>query len=444
MRLLLSMLVIATSCKPAVREPVADLHAITDGKLMLGTVAAVTKRRNLHVYRLLVCKVNIATEDTRVFGDDGQCRPALVDQHGVEVIFYPNKLRQGFAAKYKGRLKKATIGLLVSLPFLIAIPIAQTAVKPVYRYVRTITKKGDLGQWQKLADSDPGLASKGNAFYRHLHDRQAPALDKLASSIRGQDLAYEEIRGLASIIRFNSNTYDMLSQTSLISKLEDQHKMLLDMKSTGQNFRGVALSGEENKFINNFELTKWHEWENPQLPLNNFLTGKGRDLTPVEIQNMLGQVTTAERNLLKDMPRYHELVVKDIISQSNNLDEAMTAIEKELAKIKGATDKLAEQRDELAKVIRAENTREILSRWADFSWFALGVGVTASYAVFSSFNESIWGHGDRQASRYWNKIFHDRYQLSNAYAVNDLPKILRSLAKTFGYQVNDRALHLAE
>jgi len=443
MRLLLSTLVIATSCKPAVREPVADLHAITDGKIMLGTVAAVTKRKNLRVYRLLVCKVNIATEDTRVFNDDEQCRPALVGQRGAEVIFWPNKLRQGFATKYKGRLKKATMGLLVSLPFLIAIPIAQTAVKPVYRYVRTITKKGDLGQWQKLADSEPGLASKGNEFYRQLHDRQAPALDKLASSIRGQDLSYEEIYGLANILRFNGNTYEMLSQTSLISKLEDQHKILLDMKQTGQSFRGVALSGEEANFIDNF-MSKWHEWVNPQLRLNNFLTGKERDLAPVEIQTILEQVTSIERQLIEDMPRYHELVSKNTISLSNDLDEAMTAIEKELVKIKGATDELAERRDELAKGIRSENTREILSRWADFSWLSIGVVGTATYAVFSSFNESIWGHGDRQASRYWNKIFHDRYQLSDAYAVNDLPKILRSLAKTFGYQVNDRALRLAE
>ena len=443
MRLLLSILLISISCKPAVREPVADLHAITDGKIMLGTVAAITKRKNLRVYRLLVCKVNIATEDTRVFGDDGQCRPALVDQHGVEVIFYPNKLRQGFAAKYKGRLKKATIGLLVSLPLLIAIPITQTAVKPVYRYVRTITKKGDLGQWQKLADSEPGLASKGNEFYRQLHDRQAPALDKLARSIRGQDLSYEEIYGLANILRFNSNTYEMLSQTSLISKLEDQHKILLDMKQTGQSFHGVTLSGEEANFIDNF-VSKWHEWANPQRQLTDFLAGKGRDLTPADIQNILKQVTSTERQLIEDMPRYHELVSKNTISLSNNLDEAMTTIEKELVEIKGATDELAELRNKLAQDIRAGNTREILSRWADFSWLALGVGVTASYAVFASFNESIWGHGDRQASRYWNKIFHDRYQISNAYAVNDLPKILRSLAKTFGYRVNDRALQLAE
>ena len=443
MRLLLSTLVIATSCKPAVREPVADLHAITDGKIMLGTVAAVNQQKNLRVYRLLVCKVNIATEDSRVFSDSNSCRPALVDQRGVEVIFWPNKLRQGFAEKYKGRLKRATIGMLVALPFLIAIPIAQTAVKPVYRYVRTITKKGELGQWQKLAHSDPGLASKGNEFYRHLFDRQAPALDKLASSIRGQDLSYEEIRGLANIIRFNSNTYEMLDSTSLITKLEAQHKMLLDMKSTGQNFRGVALSGEEAKFIDNF-VSKWREWKDPQLPLNEFLAGEGRDILPMEIQNILEKVTTAERQLIEDMPRYHELLSRNTISLSNNLDEAMTAIEKELAKIKGATDQLAERRDELAQGIRAENTRKILSRWADFSWLALGVGGTAGHAVLTSFQESIWGYGDRQASRYWNKIFHDRYQLSDAYAVNNLPKILRSLAKTFGYQVNDRALQLAE
>lgn len=443
MRLLLSMLVIAANCKPAVRQPVADLHAITDGKIMLGAVAAVNQQRNLRVYRLLVCKVNIATEDTRVFDDDQQCRPALVNQRNAEVVFWPNKLRRGFAEKYKGRLKRATIGMIVALPFLIAIPIAQAAVKPVYRYVRTITKKGELGQWQKLADGDPGLASKGNEFYRHLYDRQAPALDKLASSIRGQDLSYEEIRGLAHIIRFNRNTYDMLSQTSLISKLEAQHKMLLDMKQTGQSFHRVDLSEEEANFIDNF-VTKWQEWEDTQLPLDNFLAGKGRDIYPPEIQDILDQVTTAERQLIEDMPRFHELVSKSTISPSNNFDEAMIATEKELAKVKGATDELAELRDRLALSIRNENTKEILSRWADFSWLSLGVGFAASSAVFASLEQSIWGYGDRQASKYWNKIFHDSYLLSDAYAVNDLPKILHSLAKTFGYQVNDRALQLAE
>ena len=439
MRILLLLLIV--SCKPAIRQT-SDLQAITDGKLMLGTVAATTRQGDHQVYRLLVCKNNVATDDASVFNDDNSCRPALVNQQHKEIILLPNHLRRGFAEKYKGRFKRATIGTLVALPFLIAIPIAKVAGRPAYKYVKNTIKKGDIGIASKLVDSELGLASKGNKFYRELHDLQNKELNRFASSIEGKRLSTDEMYGVADIIKLHEGTYLSIDQLTMISKLEDQREVLLDLKKTGQQFTGSPVSEQEVKFLEQFNDQKLH-LEESFSKVDEFRTGKKNVYTQKNMVNSLERLPNKSKQLIYDMPRYYELYVKELIGNTKTTDQAINAIDKQLARNKNAYNAFAEGRDEIAQRMLDKNKKEILDELFDFNWLAFGVGLAAGSAVILSLEESIWGHGDRQASRYWSKIFHDSYHLDRAMTVKDLPKIIHSLAKTFHCQVNDKALQLA-
>lgn len=436
MRLLL-LSVIIISCKPATRTPTTDLHAITDGQLMLGTVAAIAKRGKQQVYRLLVCKNDIETENSQVYNDDNSCRPALVNQQ-QEIVLFPNHLQRGFVEKYKGRIKRATIGTLVALPFLVAIPIISLAGKPVWKYVKKLSKEGNLEQLQKFADRQPGLAKQGNQFYQELYNLQTEELSKFATLIEGKNLTRTEESALANILNLNGQVYRLTDKTTQILKLEDQHQMLLDLKQTGQQLSPMILGKQEEKFLDDLEFKKI-DYDN-QLLFNNILKFlKGNQ----DIPKFLKELETTGNQLLNDAPRYYQLFAKNYIIDANNLDEALDIIDKQLIKERNGYDKLATETEGLAKNIRDNNVTEVFDEIFEIPWFAWGAGLVAGSAVLISLNESIWGHGDRQASRYWNKIFYDSYNLDKAMTVKDLPVILQSLAKTFSCQVNSRALMLA-
>ena len=129
-----------------------------------------------------------------------------------------------------------------------------------------------------------------------------------------------------------------------------------------------------------------------------------------------------------------------MVSSDKTIDEAINIIDRKITQSKQQYDKFAKERDDFAEDMRVEGRREILEKLFEFSWFAWGVGLTAGTSVIIALEESIWGHGDRLASRYWSKIFHDGYYLERATTVKDLSKILHSLAKTFRCKVNERAL----
>ena len=444
MRLLLSLLIVI-ACKPSVRQPISDLHAITDGKLMLGTVAAITRQGNHSVYRLLVCKNSIATEDRKVYSDTNSCRPALVSSSsGKEIVLFPNHLQRGFAAKWKGRLKRSAIGTMVAIPIIVAIPVAKKMSEPFYKYVTKTVKKGDTKVVSKLADSsDPLLASKGNEFYQQLHNLQTQELSKFIDSVEGRQLTQREMVGVMEIIKLHGHTLGSINQTSLISKLENQRQMLLDMKQTGQQFTNSPLSKQEDKFIDDFS-DKYIEHENSFLDIEAILEGNKATPPQQGMIEMLPRMTKISKQLTDDMPRYYDLYVdKVLIGTDKTIDEAIDIVDKKLVESKTKYDRFALNRDEFAQDLRSEELTEVFKKSFDFNWLSRGVGFTAGTSVIVSLEESIWGHGDRLASRYWSKIFHDSYSLDRAITVKDLPDILRSLAKTFRCQVNDQALQLA-
>ena len=440
MKAILSLLIII-SCKPAIRQQTSDLQAITDGKLMLGTVAAVTKQGNHQVYRLLVCKNNIDTEDKSVFSDTNSCRPALVSQTTKkEIVLFPNHLHRGFAEKWKGRLKRATIGTLVALPFLVAIPIAQVVGKPVYKYVKNTVKKGDIDVASKLADNAPGLASKGNKFYQQQLNLQSEEIVKFINSIKGKELTQREMIGITEIIKLHGDTLASIDQTTLISKLEDYHQMLLDLKRTGQQLTSSPLSKQEEEFLDQFSL-KHMEHQNRFFKFEQVHKKYYQMPSQDEMIEALQRLTATSKELTDDMPRYYELFVnKELVDSGKTIDEAISIIDRKITDSKQQYDKFAQKRDNFAEGMRVEGRQEILEKLFEFSWFAWGVGLAAGTSVIIALEESIWGHGDRLASRYWSKIFHDGYYLERATTVKDLSKILHSLAKTFRCQVNDKAL----
>lgn len=88
------------SCKIISRQPVGDLQAVTDGKLVLGVVASTNEAGN-NAYRLLLCKHEVA-RDEQNFSNDDLCRSALIDDSGNEVVLLANERRRAFAAKYVG------------------------------------------------------------------------------------------------------------------------------------------------------------------------------------------------------------------------------------------------------------------------------------------------------------------------------------------------------
>ena len=442
MKAILSLLVII-ACKPAIRQQTSDLQAITDGKLMLGTVAAVTKQGNHQVYRLLVCKNSVNTEDKSVFSDTNSCRPALVSKEtNKEIVLFPNHLHRGFAEKWKGRLKRATIGTIIALPFMVAIPIAQVVGKPVYKYVKNTVKKGDIDVAPKLVDSAPGLAGKGSKFYQQQLNLQSEEIIKFINNIKGKELTQQELTAVVEIIELHGNTLSSINQTGLINQLEDYRQMLLDLKRTGQQLASSPMTKQEDEFLDDFAL-KYIEHENKFFNFEKVRKGIYKIPSQNEMIEALQRLTATSKQLTDDMPSYHTLFVsKNLVDSDKTIDEAISIIDRKLTATRQKYDKFAKERDDFAEGMRIQGRQEILEKLFEFSWFAWGVGLAAGTSAIVALEESIWGHGDRQASRYWNKIFHDGYYLDRAMTVKDLPKILHSLAKTFRCQVNDRALQL--
>lgn len=89
---------LSVSCKPLVRSPGSDLHAVSDGRVTLGVVAS-ENAEGLQVYRLLVCRQQIDYSDAQVFANTSKCVSALVDDNGQEVVIFADGLRRPFAAK---------------------------------------------------------------------------------------------------------------------------------------------------------------------------------------------------------------------------------------------------------------------------------------------------------------------------------------------------------
>ena len=95
-----AVLLCLASCKIIARQPVGDLQAVTDGKLVLGVVAS-TNEVGSNAYRLLLCKHEVA-QDEQNFSNENFCRSALLDDSGNEVVLLANERRRAFAAKYGG------------------------------------------------------------------------------------------------------------------------------------------------------------------------------------------------------------------------------------------------------------------------------------------------------------------------------------------------------
>ena len=106
------LLLIAISCKTAVKSPESGLRAITDGQLTLGAVASVDQQGK-SAYRLLLCRNgHVADSD---FSNPNICRSALIDDKGQEVVLLSNKVRRRTAEKYSGYIVAGGTALLVGL-----------------------------------------------------------------------------------------------------------------------------------------------------------------------------------------------------------------------------------------------------------------------------------------------------------------------------------------
>ena len=76
-------------------------------------------------------------------------------------------------------------------------------------------------------------------------------------------------------------------------------------------------------------------------------------------------------------------------------------------------------------------------------WVAIGAGLTGLTTTAISKTDILnWGYGERQLGRYWFRIFYKSGDFNHAEQIDDLLPVIRAIASTFNYQVNDKALDL--
>ena len=76
-------------------------------------------------------------------------------------------------------------------------------------------------------------------------------------------------------------------------------------------------------------------------------------------------------------------------------------------------------------------------------WVFIGGGLTGlTTTAVSKIDILSWGQGERQLGRYWFRVFYKSGDFNHAEQIDDLLPVIRAIASTFNYQVNDKALEL--
>lgn len=130
------------------------------------------------------------------------------------------------------------------------------------------------------------------------------------------------------------------------------------------------------------------------------------------------------------------------LAEAKRIEDEIKQLREQISKVNSLREqggeKLADAQRQLIEIDRQRPlnlSRKLL--------VAVGAGVTMlTTAVTSKTNNLNWGHGERQLGRYWYQIFYKSGDFSRAQPINELLPVIRAIASTFNYQVNDRALEL--
>ena len=127
------------------------------------------------------------------------------------------------------------------------------------------------------------------------------------------------------------------------------------------------------------------------------------------------------------------------VEQSRDETKQLLAQAEEVHRLSKQGDKgLA---DAQRKLIKIDQERPLnINRKA---WVAIGAGLTGLVTTAVSKIDLLnWGHGERQLGRYWYQVFYKSGDFNHSEQIDDLLPVIRAVASTFNYRVNDRALEL--
>lgn len=138
-----------------------------------------------------------------------------------------------------------------------------------------------------------------------------------------------------------------------------------------------------------------------------------------------------------------------------NLDRAKTQLE-EAKRVRDETNQLKKQIEKVhslqeqggdnlvdaqRKLIEIDQARPL--NFSRKVWVFIGGGLTGlTTTAVSKIDILNWGQGERQLGRYWYRIFYKSGDFNHAEQIDDLLPVIRAIASTFNYRVNDKALEL--
>lgn len=438
--MLFSLSLLFTACKPAVRAPVAELFAVTDGQLTLGAVP-IEKDDGAQAYRLLVCKKSM-TYPKWMLEDTSRCRIALLTESGQEVAFLSDHMQRGFAAKYSGYAKQAAlviptiVGVAVVGNWLIRKPFMEGTVETVTDAAGIVREK--TGFVKEFWDTTKNKISRlipdafknrvlGPAGINYHRGRYSAAVlaHETALKVRKPKKVVEALQ----ISRAEEGK--ILEAGENLRSAEKRKELLTNLQKLDETERSeqiASMQKEAERLRGTFDNPIQWIWNH-----RNKLQGR---IPAVFSSSDL----SLQKEYLDGLSNYNDLDMLRGILDKSNKGSSFDFLDNEL---KSVDEAIIKARDAYRAAKDAKNYALGGVKLSALKTGAVG-GAAAGAVMLATIDTSIWGHGERQVSKYWSQIFHEKDSFGNAASVGDLRGILNTLADTFGFVVNEQALALGK
>lgn len=441
-------LLLFSACKPMVRQPIASLTAISDGNLTLGVVP-VENEGGTQAYRLLVCR-RAANYPKWMLEDSNRCRHALVDDYNNEIVFLQDDMERDFATKYTGYGKGLVVpGIIAAATvaggyfggrWLIKQPFISTPLEHVKSFYDKATGKVKTLIPDRLKNIDLNLRwiETQRARYRQAFSKvqiKASAVGgRMTDNVTTNLLAATREQGaiareaeelyhwketrkmLTEMMKFTGNASDTTRYDNYVKKLTNRAIKLNGDKPLAYNTKGSLLQAVQTMKNDADAAFKAKTLDQEKIAA----ISKYLDNLPKynEIRRIM--YVTKLKNSLSIIGQSVESADKHILSSMKNLDELKnTRVYSAIGGIK------------LETMQRLKKPAALTGAGA--AVFAL--------QTMTDIDKSIWGYSNRQVSAYWSQVFREG-GLDDPRGVADLQVILKALADTLGYRVNEAALAL--
>ena len=442
----IDILLATASCKPLVRQAVSDISAISDTKLMLGTVP-IERDDGTQAYRLLLCRKS-DSYPSNIFTDNNRCRVALLDQDGAEVAFLPNELKRSFGAKYKGYAKGAAVSLAI-------VPIALAAgYAGAWRHARRVRKSTEeliknVQLKVKIADdlaADAGKIDNAWNFHRANWERRLHGLLEQFEKIDPQvDSSYVYKRVSEAL-----DEVDYREPLALLKEIENMKGVFRGHEQLSEN-EIIAIMSEYTDKLSELQMADGSASRLKRIIREREIA----DSEPVDVD--FGELKAIVKRDA-DATMYHQRArVQEKLEYYYNprkhkvfsmMHERTRMLMDDLDTLKqGALDYLRKAEEDWVKkqeklVMEDADTKlqEGNNRLLKTATVTGGAGLAAMIAL----DKSIWGYADRQVSKHWSQVFVESEDFQDIAVVRDVRLFLSALAEELGYVVNERALQLAD